>query len=414
MKFILNSIGTRGDMEPFLAIGTILKKKGHEVVCLFPEQFRSLAEDSDLRFISLGSEFIDLLDSDDGKAALGGSSSGFPKILAYFRLARKFQGMNKQLVQRQREAIDAEQPDKIIRNGKPMYPVLWSLKTKKETILISPVPYLHYVKGHAHLAFNGNFGSFINKLTYAIGNFGIRKTELASAKWLKLKVSSSAVKQQLEKEKTIYTISPSLFPRPDAWPQHLQVLGYHERDKAIHWKPDSELLNFLEKHPKILFLSFGSMTNPKPEEKTNTFLQILEKHKIPALINTGKGGLQQSNQYQKELFHFVDQIPYDWAFNKMYAAIHHGGSGTTHMSLKHGCATMIIPHIIDQFVWNKMVAEKGAGPLGMAISKIKSGSLEDKILDLWNNTNYKQKALQISRKMQSEDFEEVLYQSLIS
>lgn len=44
MKIILISIGTRGDMEPFLSIGEILKEKGHQVICAFPEQFRDLAE----------------------------------------------------------------------------------------------------------------------------------------------------------------------------------------------------------------------------------------------------------------------------------------------------------------------------------------------------------------------------------
>jgi len=32
MKIILISIGTRGDMEPFLSIGEILKEKGHNVL----------------------------------------------------------------------------------------------------------------------------------------------------------------------------------------------------------------------------------------------------------------------------------------------------------------------------------------------------------------------------------------------
>lgn len=28
---------------------------------------------------------------------------------------------------------------------------------------------------------------------------------------------------------------------------------------------------------------------------------------------------------------------------------------------------MIIPHLIDQFVWNRIVTEKGAGPKGVII-----------------------------------------------
>ena len=82
MKIILLSIGTRGDMEPFLAIGELLKERGHQVICAFPGQFRELAADSAMEFISLGTEFIEMLDSDVGKAVFGGSGSKLRKFIA--------------------------------------------------------------------------------------------------------------------------------------------------------------------------------------------------------------------------------------------------------------------------------------------------------------------------------------------
>ena len=96
MKIILISIGTRGDMEPFLAIGEILKEKGHQVICAFPEQFRNIVdvEDSNMEFASLGTKFIEMLDSDVGKAALGGYGSGLKKFIAYVKLARKSTEIN--------------------------------------------------------------------------------------------------------------------------------------------------------------------------------------------------------------------------------------------------------------------------------------------------------------------------------
>ena len=75
MKIVLLSVGTRGDMEPFLAIGGMLQEKGHHVICAFPDQFRPLAEEAGIEFASLGPKFIELLDSDLGKAALGGAAS---------------------------------------------------------------------------------------------------------------------------------------------------------------------------------------------------------------------------------------------------------------------------------------------------------------------------------------------------
>jgi sterol 3beta-glucosyltransferase len=63
MKIILISIGTRGDMEPFLAIGELLVERSHQVICAFLEQFKDLVDNSMFKFASLGLKYIDMLDS---------------------------------------------------------------------------------------------------------------------------------------------------------------------------------------------------------------------------------------------------------------------------------------------------------------------------------------------------------------
>jgi sterol 3beta-glucosyltransferase len=172
---------------------------------------------------------------------------------------------------------------------------------------------------------------------------------------------------------------------------------------------------FLEKHrnDRILLVTFGSMTNPEPEAKMRTILDILERNKIPAIINTASGGLVRPDTTTPEWLHFVSQIPYEWIFPKVYGVIHHGGSGTTHLALKYGCATMIIPHIVDQFVWNRIVSGLGAGPGGIKITNINTVNLEPKILDLVTNDSYKKKAEQIETQMEGEDFGEELYKAIV-
>ena len=183
MKIILISIGTRGDMEPFLAIGEILKEKGHHVICTFPEQFRNLAEDSDMEFASLGTKFIEMLDSDIGKAALGGRGSGFKKFLANVKLAKNQTEINKELIDKQYELIDSENPDRIVYNGKAIYPIIWGLNNSGKNILICPLPYIHYVRNNTHVVFNSNYGSLLNRLIFALVNFGIILTVRISIKW---------------------------------------------------------------------------------------------------------------------------------------------------------------------------------------------------------------------------------------
>lgn len=415
MKIILISIGTLGDMEPFLAIGEILNKRGHQIICAFPEQFRNLTIDSNLEFASLGTEFIDMLDSADGKAAMGGSSSGLKKIISNIKLAGKSTEINKELIKKQHKIIESLKPDRILYNGKAIYPLIWGIKNKGKNILVCPMPYMHYVKGHTHVAFNSNFGIFFNKLTFSLVNVGMVMTTKISLKWLKLsgEYSRKQIKSEYLSNKAIYTVSPTLFSRPEYWRENLKVVGYHERNKTSNWKPAKELIDFLGKHNKILFITFGSMLNPAPEEKTNTIIKILEQNKIPAIINTAAGGLVEPEKYDTDLIYFISQIPYDWIFPKMYGVIHHGGSGTTHLALKYGCATMIIPHIIDQFVWDTITSNLGVGPKGIKIDKIKTKNLEPKIFDLLNNNDYKNKSAQISNQMIKEDFEEELYNSVI-
>ncbi len=415
MKIILLSVGTRGDIEPFLAIGKILNEKGHQVICSFPEQFRKLTEELNLQFASLGTKFIDMLDSADGKAAMGGSSSGLKKFIAYVRLAMNQTEINKELVSKQYELIENENPDRVVYNGKAIYPIIWELKHTNRSVFISPVPFMHYVKGHTHVAFNSNFGTLLNKLTFSLAHFGMVTTVMITKKWLKIndKINRKQIRNILQYNKSIYTISPSLFGRPSYWNKNLKVLGYHKVDTSIDFQPDGDLSTFIKNHKKILFITFGSMLNPEPEKITRIIVGILERNKIPAILNTASGGLVKPYRFDSSLIHFVSQIPYEWIFPKIYAVIHHGGSGTTHLALKHGCATMIIPHIIDQFVWNRILYNLKVSPKGIPISKITNKNLEQKIVELMGKVEFKERAIQLSKQMNQEDLKEALCSALV-
>ena len=268
--------------------------------------------------------------------------------------------------------------------------------------------YKRQVEDHPHIMFHRNFGRWINKLTYAIADFGLTKSAIYSQKWLshiKRKTTTKKVAEALARNKVVYTISPSLFSRPDYWRGNIKVLGFHERNKSLNWNPSIALENFIKKHTKFVVVTFGSMINDSPLRNTEMILQILENNKIPAIINTCAGGLVIPKNYANAQIHFVDTIPYDWIFPKAYAVIHHGGSGTTHMALKYGCANLIIPHIVDQYVWNIIVHEKGVGPLGIDISSITVDTLAPKIIDLIENKTYKTQAEQLGLAIQKENFE---------
>ncbi|MFK8057357.1 MAG: glycosyltransferase [Saprospiraceae bacterium] len=424
MKVLLSSIGTRGDIEPFLAVGQMIKAQGHDVVCTMPEQFGPLVAEAGLQFRSLGPEFIDMLDSEDGRRAMGGGGgSPLKKFASMVRLARLGPIVNREMIARQCIIFEEEKPDRVVCNGKSTYPFIWQIEGQHlhierpaPTVLI-PIPYMHYVEGHAHLVFNRNLGSVLNKLSFKLTDLGLIQSIMISIKNLSLAhpIKRREVKKAAFSANTIYTISPTLFPRPTYWPLNLQVLGYHERTIQSDWKPSAELEEFLDSEEKIIFITFGSMTNPAPKKVTELLLTACKRAGVKAVFNTAAGGLAEPETYDKSNFYFLERVPYGWIFPKVYAVVHHGGSGTTHTALKYGCASMIIPHIIDQFAWNKIVASKGAGPKGPSIAKLqrkKNTQIESLLKDLVSNASYKVNAKRLSQIINSEDHEAALLQRL--
>jgi UDP:flavonoid glycosyltransferase YjiC (YdhE family) len=327
--------------------------------------------------------------------------------------------MQKEVMTQQHDLVDTTQPDLIIYNQKCLYPMIWGMKHPGRTILLSPLPCtVHEYDGHAALGMGSDHGKFMNKLSYRFSNFFLFQTVKSSIKKyqkeLGLKLSAGKIREHmLRKEKMIYTISPSLFERPTGWPQNVQIVGYHDKTQQSDWKPDEELQQFVGKYEKILFITFGSMTNPEPEQKTSDMMEVLEKHQIPAIINTASGGLVKPSIYPERI-HFVESIPYSYIFPKVYAVIHHGGSGTTHTAIRFGCASMIIPHILDQHVWNDIISQKGLGPKGFPIKKFSKKRFEEKLLDLWNNWDYKNKSEETSRLMRMEDLEKQMMEFVLN
>jgi UDP:flavonoid glycosyltransferase YjiC (YdhE family) len=414
MKILLTAIGTQGDVEPFLATGKILKEKGHQVICAFSEQFRNLTESCDLEFYSLGRKLYDLNDSEFGRIIMGGGK-GMKKTIAFFKLAVKSGAANKEKESLLYELIQKEQPDKILYNSKTTCPIIWERNNPGTTIFLSPYPYLHYVEGHPMLVFRKNYGAFINKLTFKLYSFGAGKAAKNVKKGLGIheKISRKQLTEIVDTRKFIYTISPDMFPRQDHWDSNVHVLGYHELKRKTNWEPEIELLEFIEKNEKIVFVTFGSMPNTEPEYRTKVLLDILERNKIPAIINTAAGGLLKPGQFNSELIYFVSQVPYDWFFPKMYAVIQHGGSGTTHLALNYGCATMAIPHFIDQFVWDTVIPELGVGPRGLNVSRMTVKNLEPKILDLLTDRSFKENSERFGKQMFEKDYKEELYKTII-
>jgi vancomycin aglycone glucosyltransferase len=61
---------------------------------------------------------------------------------------------------------------------------------------------------------------------------------------------------------------------------------------------------------------------------------------------------------------FVKDIAHEWLLPRVAAIVHHGGAGTTTAAARAGTAQIIVPHMYDQYYWAHRVQQLGIGVAG--------------------------------------------------
>ncbi|MEY2970843.1 MAG: hypothetical protein RLZZ599_1216 [Bacteroidota bacterium] len=388
-RILLMSLGSRGDMEPYLALGEELKAEGYEVGFCMPAQFESLAREVSDNFFPCTKAYLDLIEDPEVKKITGQIGSGLSRIRTLLTLLRNTKEIQIQLLHDQKAADDTFKPTKIIYHIKCGYPVMAALRSKKEVELLIPMPCLvHPVKDLPAIGLGQFNFPLWNKFSYALTNsaliskalIGYGNAVIKDWGWEPLK-KKEVRKFLLEEVPIQYPISERLFPRPAYWPKQVRITEFRERDKSKHWTPSSELISFLDQYPNPLYVGFGSMINAQPETVAKAIIATSKSLNQAIIVNTSWGGIEINEALPENMF-AVNDIPYDWLFERVCAVVHHGGSGTTHSALRYNKPQLILPHIADQFLWNKLIHKAGIGPLGFPIKKFSKERLETKIKEL--------------------------------
>lgn len=90
MKIGILTIGTRGDVQPFIALGRGLKAAGHEVTLCTAATFENFVTENGLQYAYMNDELIRLMDTAEGKGAMEGKrGSGFGLIAKAKPILRK-------------------------------------------------------------------------------------------------------------------------------------------------------------------------------------------------------------------------------------------------------------------------------------------------------------------------------------
>ncbi|KAL1967591.1 hypothetical protein VTN77DRAFT_3106 [Rasamsonia byssochlamydoides] len=178
-------------------------------------------------------------------------------------------------------------------------------------------------------------------------------------------------KMQPNKVPFLYNFSPSVVPPPLDYPDWIRVTGYWFLNEGSDWTPPPELTEFIQRArqdgKKIVYIGFGSIVVSDPAALTKTVIESVQKADVRCILSKGwSDRLGDPTSARPEIplppeIHQIQAAPHDWLFTQIDAAAHHGGAGTTGASLRAGVPTIIKPFFGDQFFFGARVEDLGVG-----------------------------------------------------
>jgi len=368
LQITILTYGSRGDVEPFLALGEGLIAAGHRVSLAAPERYRSLNENQQLRYHGLPGDPESLADAFREQA--GGNPVEILRAMTRHMLpitADVYHAL--QTVSRKAD---------IILHSFAMVDGGHSLARSAGAVDFSVqlFPVFQPTGQFPGMTFPDlPWGDTYRRLTHHINTLVFRRG--GRLMYRVLRWQHPDLPQLVEwpfspraphTVPLLYAFSEKVIPRPPEWPEHAVITGYWNRTKEQSWDPPATLKNFLESNPQPVFIGLGSMVPDPDEEVIHLFLKTLEQVHHPGLISVADP--ERYSKFQREDVLFTGPLPHDWILPRTKAVVHHGGAGATGAVIRAGVPGVVLPVSADQFFWGRRVYKLGMGPAPIPFRKL--------------------------------------------
>ncbi|KAH9002635.1 UDP-Glycosyltransferase/glycogen phosphorylase [Lactarius hatsudake] len=362
--FACLTIGSRGDVQPYIALGRGLQKEGHRVTIVTHEEYKEWVTGFGLEHRTAGGDPGALMKlSVENKMF---SPQFFKESLSNFRT-----WLDDLLVDSWEQCKDV---DVILESPSAMagvhiaealhipyfrtFTMPWTKTKEFPHAFLGPPVESPTFNAASYVLFDNVLwtatSSQINR--WRKNTLGIGHTDMGHLAQSKIPF--------------IYNFSQAVVPKPLDWGDATVVSGYWFLDNPeLGWSPPQSLVDWMAKARNdgkpIVYIGFGSITVPNPKLVTERIIRGVLKSGVRAIISKGwsarmsKGG-DEDVVFPEECYS-LDKVPHDWLFPQIDAALHHGGAGTTGASLRAGIPTLIRPWFGDQFFWASRVQKLGAG-----------------------------------------------------
>lgn len=189
----------------------------------------------------------------------------------------------------------------------------------------------------------------------------------------------------------------------ESWGSRYKLCGYFDLDVDPTLTLSKELELFLAGGEKPIFISMGSLAFF--EGASFAILPIL----LEAIELSGCRAIIQADWRQRSYrpdnnknIHLVDYLPHHLILTKCLGVVHHGGAGTSHAALLNECPSIVIAYAWDQFYWGRELEKLGVSAGTIKRRYLDALQLAGAIRHLSLDPEFKQNAVQMRRNMKRE------------
>ncbi len=400
MRMVMVTLGSRGDVEPFVALGLGLKAAGHEVSVGTGTDCEGWVRGLGLGFRPVGGDMRAAITSDEGKRMLRTKNP----VSFVRRLRRTAEPIIKTM---QEDILAAVTGADACVFSYLCGPVIDVHEARGLPCFMGILQPLLRTGDFPNPAVSlGSLGRTMNRLTFDVFNLlmyaffaGIGNTWRRERFGLK----RAPALRRLEKLglPVLGAFSPAVIPKPSDWPEQAHVTGYWFMPPDPGWGPPAELAAFLDAGPPPVGVGFGSMVEEDPRGLTRTVEEALDQSGQRGIIVGGWGGIG-AGMGRRHLC--IESAPYDWLLPRTSAMVHHGGAGATAAALRAGVPAVVVPFLgVDQPYFGRLVHRAGSGPRPIPRAKLTTANLAAAISAAVSDENMRSRAAALGRAIREED-----------
>ena len=400
-RIVLLTYGSRGDVEPFVALGVGLRAAGHAVRLAAPAAFAPLAGAHGLEFAPIEGNPDELAQAFADRAGLS-----WPRMIA--RMTEHVLPLAGAVF---RAVAQAAHGADLIVHSFLMTDAGHTLARRQAVPDISAQFFPVFMPTSAFpavalpdLPLGAPYRRATHALNTAVFRFGGRLlyrriraaiTDLpALAPWpFKRRNGASPP--------ILFAYSPHVLPRPHDWPPHAHVTGYWTLPPPPGWNPPEALARFLDSGPPPLFFGPGSMRG----ERLQALLHMLVAgaRACGQRVILGVPSEAVTGDVQGADVCAAEGVPHAWLFPRMRYILHHGGAGTTGAAAAAGVPSTAVPFSADQAFWARRIQRLGLGPAAPPARRLTPERLASILREALSNPAYARNAQTLGERIRRED-----------